>query len=202
MRTLLVPVLLLAAPLAAQSPAPVDPARLQVARQLVTTMNIAATMDSAMTAMMTLQRSAQRELPPFVFDSLMAAMRRGVPVQQIHDLSKIDCWFLNKLQGIVDQERALAEAKPLDPELLWNAKRFGFSDAQIGALRGETAAAIRERASVRLSANEQAARDETIRACRSAMDAAAFDAAWTAGHTLTLAQAVTLALQPLELVTV
>lgn len=56
------------------------------------------------------------------------------------------------------------------------------------------AAAIRARASVRLTAGEQAERDEIARACRTALGEDAFGAAWAAGHTLTLAQAVALAL--------
>ncbi len=72
--------------------------------------------------------------------AIMAALRRGSTPDDIHAKSKIDLWFLDKLMGIVKMERQLAEAKPLDPELLWNAKRFGFSDEQIAKLRGESGA--------------------------------------------------------------
>ncbi|MCC6703563.1 MAG: carbamoyl-phosphate synthase large subunit [Thermomicrobiales bacterium] len=75
---------------------------------------------------------------------VMSALRRGVSIEEIWELSKIDRWFLTKLAGIVELERALAAADPLDGELLWRAKRAGFSDDQIGALRGEPGAAIRE----------------------------------------------------------
>mgnify|MGYP001065310328 CR=1 FL=1 len=60
-----------------------------------------------------------------------------------------------------------------------------------------TAAAIRERASARLTAAEQAACDATARACRAALSEREFSAAWAAGRTLTLAQAVAQALEPL-----
>jgi carbamoyl-phosphate synthase large subunit len=62
------------------------------------------------------------------------AMQAGYTVDQIHDLTKIDKWFLYKLQGIVEtaDELALAEAvDKIDAELLRHAKQQGFSDFQI-----------------------------------------------------------------------
>jgi predicted ATPase/DNA-binding SARP family transcriptional activator len=56
-----------------------------------------------------------------------------------------------------------------------------------------TAATIRERASVKLTQNEQAIREDTLRACRAALSETAFAAAWNAGHELTLGQAISLA---------
>ncbi|MCB0871693.1 MAG: carbamoyl phosphate synthase large subunit, partial [Solirubrobacterales bacterium] len=50
----------------------------------------------------------------------------------------------SKLVGIVELERELANSSSISPELLWTAKRAGFSDAQIGKLRGESEAVIRE----------------------------------------------------------
>lgn len=57
------------------------------------------------------------------------------------------------------------------------------------------AAAIRERAGIKLTANEQASCDETMRACRAALGDAGADAARDAGRALTLAQAIDLALR-------
>ena len=76
--------------------------------------------------------------------AIMAALRRGVEAQTVWELSKIDHWFLSKLVGIVELERELANSSSISPELLWTAKRAGFSDAQIGKLRGESEAVIRE----------------------------------------------------------
>jgi carbamoyl-phosphate synthase large subunit len=73
--------------------------------------------------------------------AVMAALRRGATPTQLHDLSKIDPWFLDKLNGIVEMERKIAGG-PLDPELLWSAKRAGFSDAQIATLSGRLEADI------------------------------------------------------------
>jgi carbamoyl-phosphate synthase large subunit len=75
--------------------------------------------------------------------AVMAALRRDVTPAQIHDWSKIDRWFLDKLEGIVSMERELAEPGELDLELLWNAKRAGFADAQIGKLRNQREGEIR-----------------------------------------------------------
>jgi predicted ATPase/DNA-binding SARP family transcriptional activator len=60
------------------------------------------------------------------------------------------------------------------------------------------AAAIRERASVQLTAREQALCDESIGVCRAALSEQACNAAWALGRELTLAQAVELALKPVS----
>ncbi len=74
--------------------------------------------------------------------AVTAALRRGVDVQKLHDLSKIDNWFLFKLRGLVEQEKQL-QTEEIAPELLWQAKRAGFGDETIGRLAGSSAAAIR-----------------------------------------------------------
>ena len=55
------------------------------------------------------------------------ALRRGVSLDQIHDMTKIDCFFLDKMQHIIDLEHEL-KANPHDLNLLAYAKRYGFSD--------------------------------------------------------------------------
>ncbi len=67
------------------------------------------------------------------------ALKRGIPIERIAALTHIDPWFIDNLAQIVDIERELLAApkdRPLDPELLRRAKRAGFSDRQIAALRG------------------------------------------------------------------
>src|SRR5829696_3544456 len=61
--------------------------------------------------------------------TILAALRRGATAEQIHKQSRIDLWFLTKLAKLVAMESRLA-ASPLDGELLWVAKRAGFSDVQ------------------------------------------------------------------------
>ncbi|MDE6586881.1 MAG: carbamoyl-phosphate synthase (glutamine-hydrolyzing) large subunit [Paramuribaculum sp.] len=73
------------------------------------------------------------------------AFEAGYSVDRIHDLTKIDKWFLYRLQNIFDTHKELKEAKSLDelsPALLRLAKEQGFSDFQIGrAVLGEKFAA-------------------------------------------------------------
>lgn len=65
-----------------------------------------------------------------------AALKQGISVERIHKLSAIDPWFIEKIQNIVEMEKKLKETK-FDTKLLREAKRFGFSDKQIGRLVGK-----------------------------------------------------------------
>ena len=71
------------------------------------------------------------------------AMRAGYTVDQIHDLTKIDKWFLYKLENIMQTSKELHEwgnnhiqISDLPKELLYKAKRQGFSDFQIARAIG------------------------------------------------------------------
>ena len=71
------------------------------------------------------------------------AMRAGYTVDQIHDLTKIDKWFLYKLENIMDTSKELHEwgnnhiqLSELPKELLYKAKRQGFSDFQVARAIG------------------------------------------------------------------
>lgn len=68
-------------------------------------------------------------------------LRKGMEVDEIHELSRIDKWFLHHLAHIVAMEKEISE-KPLE-ETMQSAKRLGFSDKAIGLLKGETEEAIR-----------------------------------------------------------
>ena len=66
--------------------------------------------------------------------AISQALRAGYSVEQIHQLTKIDCWFLDKLSSIVrtaEELRQQASITALPKELLRHAKRQGFSDFQI-----------------------------------------------------------------------
>ena len=67
------------------------------------------------------------------------ALRLGATVEQLHEHSKIDPWFLAELKALVDFRAELVNAPVLCAELLREAKVFGLSDAQIAALRPEFA---------------------------------------------------------------
>ena len=71
------------------------------------------------------------------------ALRRGVTIEEIHKITKIDNWFLSKIVNIVKMENAL-KTHELTPSLLRKAKQKGFADSVIGGLVGKTAGEIRE----------------------------------------------------------
>ncbi|MGA0850799.1 MAG: carbamoyl-phosphate synthase large subunit [Candidatus Nanopelagicaceae bacterium] len=64
------------------------------------------------------------------------ALALGVSVEQVHDISGIDPWFLQQIALINEKASELKSAAELDSALLYSAKRLGFSDSQIGELRG------------------------------------------------------------------
>ena len=74
--------------------------------------------------------------------AIMAALRKGATPMSISLYTKIDPWFINRLNNILKmQERLLKE--PLTHDLMWQAKRFGFSDEQIGQLADRLPEAVR-----------------------------------------------------------
>ena len=67
------------------------------------------------------------------------AMHKGYTIDQIHQLTKIDKWFLEKLKHIIDIDEALqrcTSVNVLDKELLRTAKVYGFTDFQIARAVG------------------------------------------------------------------
>ncbi|MHC4446731.1 MAG: carbamoyl-phosphate synthase (glutamine-hydrolyzing) large subunit, partial [Planctomycetota bacterium] len=75
------------------------------------------------------------------------ALRAGLSIDRVHELTHIDRWFLQKIAYIVEIGERLREigAGELPAELLREAKRRGFSDRQIGLLTGQDAEAIWDR---------------------------------------------------------
>lgn len=65
------------------------------------------------------------------------AIRRGVTYETIHDITKIDVWFIDKLAILVEMENVL-KTQPLTKELLLEAKRIEFPDNVIAKLTGKT----------------------------------------------------------------
>lgn len=67
------------------------------------------------------------------------AMHKGYTIDQIHDLTKIDKWFLQKLKHIIDIDehlKSLRSVNNLDKETLREAKIYGFTDFQIARAVG------------------------------------------------------------------
>jgi carbamoyl-phosphate synthase large subunit len=76
------------------------------------------------------------------------ALKAGMGLEEVAELSHIDPWFLFNMQQIVEMEDEIAEAAtdgPLSAQRLREAKRTGFSDAQLAALTGSEETQIRER---------------------------------------------------------
>ncbi len=75
--------------------------------------------------------------------ALMAALRRGILPTELSERTKIDLWFLDKLQNIINMEKELL-SRSLTPELLRRAKRLGFSDEQLGTLADRLPEQVRQ----------------------------------------------------------
>ncbi|QFZ22081.1 carbamoyl-phosphate synthase large subunit [Saccharothrix syringae] len=86
--------------------------------------------------------------------TLERALRLGATVEQVHEASRIDPWFVEQVAWLVDLRREIEDAPVLDARLLRKAKRAGLSDRQVAALRPELAGedgvrALRHRLGVR-----------------------------------------------------
>src|SRR5690606_32082671 len=64
------------------------------------------------------------------------ALRAGISAEEVFELTAIDPWWIAQFQRILSHETKLTQAATLDYDLLWEAKRLGFGDAQIASLRG------------------------------------------------------------------
>jgi carbamoyl-phosphate synthase large subunit len=74
---------------------------------------------------------------------VMDALRAGATAEEVFDHTKIDPWFVDQLLLINEIAEEVTAAPELTPQLLRKAKRHGFSDVQIGKIRGMTADVVR-----------------------------------------------------------
>jgi carbamoyl-phosphate synthase large subunit len=67
---------------------------------------------------------------------LYDALKYGMRVEEINDLSGVNPWFINKMKNILEMERILKKSTPdeISDEILFRAKRLGFSDYQLSWL--------------------------------------------------------------------
>jgi carbamoyl-phosphate synthase large subunit len=79
------------------------------------------------------------------FYYLHAAFERNWGVEELHELTGIDRWFLTQLRQVVEMQRRLAQEdlSSIPRELLRQAKRYGFSDARLADLLGSTESEVR-----------------------------------------------------------
>ncbi|TFC98189.1 carbamoyl-phosphate synthase large subunit [Cryobacterium sinapicolor] len=75
--------------------------------------------------------------------TVQQALRRGATIDQVFEATKIDPWFIDQIVLINEIADQIAAAERLDTDILRTAKDHGFSDAQIGALRGFGEADVR-----------------------------------------------------------
>ena len=78
--------------------------------------------------------------------ALARAIRKGMSIERIYELSGVDPWFLHKIKNIVLTEKAIRKyrLKRLPDSLLREAKQKGFSDKQIALMTGSTEMQVRE----------------------------------------------------------
>jgi carbamoyl-phosphate synthase large subunit len=74
------------------------------------------------------------------------AFRSGMTLEQVHEASKIDPWFLVQIEELINIEKSLSgkQVGDLDYDAMWRLKRKGFSDRRIGVLLGCTEKAVRD----------------------------------------------------------
>jgi carbamoyl-phosphate synthase large subunit len=79
--------------------------------------------------------------------ALFRALRRGWSTETLHDLTKIDPWFLQQFADIEELRKmaALGEFREMSSDLLRTLKRTGFSDADIAAVYGIDESVVRQR---------------------------------------------------------
>jgi carbamoyl-phosphate synthase large subunit len=68
--------------------------------------------------------------------AIKAGLKKGYSIAKIQEMTHLDPWFIDQILQIVEIEKELVDAKELDFDLLKYAKKNGFSDEQIGQLRG------------------------------------------------------------------
>src|SRR6185503_7708773 len=90
-------------------------------------------------------RGALRQPTPERIFQVKRALERDMTVREIHELTAIDPWFLEQMGELVDAERQYAALDDVGPDDTRRMKRMGFSDAQLGAIRGESENDVRAR---------------------------------------------------------
>lgn len=74
---------------------------------------------------------------------VLDALRAGATVDELYEATRIDPWFLDQLLLLTEVADEVRVAAELTPDLLREAKRHGFSDVQLAALRGTPAEVVR-----------------------------------------------------------
>jgi carbamoyl-phosphate synthase large subunit len=92
----------------------------------------------------TLRGALATPTPERIFQ-VKRALLAGLTVEELHDITAIDPWFLSQMRELVEAESEYAIVPTTTPESMRTMKRLGFSDAQLARLRGESEQEVRER---------------------------------------------------------
>ena len=76
-------------------------------------------------------------------NEVQQALWAGATLEQVFEATKIDPWFLDQIQLLCETARDIKSADLLDRDVIFGAKRHGFSDAQIASIRGLSEAEVR-----------------------------------------------------------
>ena len=76
-------------------------------------------------------------------NEVQQALWAGATLEQVFEATKIDPWFLDQIQLLCETARDIKSAGALDRDVIFGAKRHGFSDAQIASIRGLSEAEVR-----------------------------------------------------------
>ena len=72
------------------------------------------------------------------------ALRRGISAEEIHDITKVDIWFIDKINNIEQEEKLLRETPEITKEMMQEAKRMEFPDKVIAQITGKKEKEIKE----------------------------------------------------------
>jgi carbamoyl-phosphate synthase large subunit len=90
-------------------------------------------------------RGALRQPTPERIFQVKRALERGLTIDEVHDLTGIDQWFLGQLLELIEGERWYASLEDVGASEIRAMKRMGFSDRQLADLRDEVERDVRQR---------------------------------------------------------
>jgi carbamoyl-phosphate synthase large subunit len=89
-------------------------------------------------------RGALRNPTPERIFQIKRALLAGMSTEQLYELTAVDPWFIEQLGELIDAERWYRELPAVGADEMRDMKRLGFSDRQLGDLRGETEQQVRQ----------------------------------------------------------
>jgi len=92
----------------------------------------------------TLKGALRQPTPERIFQ-VKRGMQAGLSNAELFEITAIDPWFLGQMRELLDAELEYSAMASVTPAHLRRMKRMGFSDRQLGALRGETESVVRAR---------------------------------------------------------